>query len=254
VDPVEDAIAAEDLYLGEQNLGEGDRFFMSVDGEGPGDRPSLSESSPARIAQDLIDTLIIPAVTTRLVPIVRVAPYPEQTVVALREYSRPHTEPVTKKSSTPVVLRILVVMLSIAFLIGFGALVAIHTQPKWFLGLRNMVAVAKTQPVSSSRMVLLTSSSKAVTYGVPTDTYTIVITIDHPCWIVVLSPTNTAKPLVAKTFEPSASPISIPIHGSASVTISARVLSFSIMAHSNVIGSVKSPHLYVDYSFVPQGT
>ncbi|HLX77786.1 MAG TPA: hypothetical protein VKR27_02790, partial [Acidimicrobiales bacterium] len=98
---------------------------------------------------------------------------------------------------------------------------------------------------------LVSSSSTAVTYRVPTRTYSIVVAVDHPCWLVVKSPASASSLLVATTLSPSASPMSIPVHGSASITVSAWTQSIAITEGSKVLETINAPVLGVAYTFLP---
>jgi len=141
-----------------------------------------------------------------------------------------------------------------------GALVASQTRPSAFDALRQTYVIpAQSQPTTAhtgapttaTHASLLSTTSSAVTYSVPTSSYSIVITITHPCWLVVLSPAGSSSPLVAKTIEPALSPLTVPVHGSASITIAARAASLSIVIGSTVLDRVENPRLGVAYTFVP---
>ena len=108
-----------------------------------------------------------------------------------------------------------------------------------------------TVPTAATHASLVSTTSSAVTYSVPASSYSIVITITHPCWLVVHSPASSSKTLVAKTIEPALSPLTVPVHGSASITIAARAASLSIVSGSTVLDTVDNPRLGVAYTFVP---
>ena len=102
----------------------------------------------------------------------------------------------------------------------------------------------------SNRVALVSSSSTAVTYRVPTSSYSIVVTVDHPCWLVVKSASSSSL-LVATTLSPTASPMSIPVHGSASITVSARTQSIAITDGAKVLKTINAPVLGIAYTFLP---
>jgi hypothetical protein len=56
---------------------------------------------------------------------------------------------------------------------------------------------------------------------------------------------------VAKTIEPALSPLTVPVHGSASIKIYARAASLAVVSGSTVLDTVDNPRLDVAYTFVP---
>jgi len=160
------------------------------------------------------------------------------------------------RAPAPLGLRILVSALLLVLLACAGGLVMVRTHPGWLSALRNNVPPetrrqAALPPQQPNRVALVSSSSTAVTYRVPTRSYSIVVAIDHPCWLVVKSPASASSLLVATTLSPSSSPMSIPVHGSASITVSARTQSISITEGSKVLETIYAPVLGVAYTFLP---
>jgi hypothetical protein len=215
--------------------------------------PSLSSPSPEeRSRPDMFDTLVLPVVPPRPpAPMVR------------RELQRPSgagTARHKRRASAPVALRVTVGVLFLLLLATSGLLVALQTRPGAFDSLRqtdvipagsHATTTPTTLPAIATHASLVSSTSTAVTYSVPTSSYSIVISIKHPCWLVVHSPASSSSTLVAKTIEPSLSPLTVPVHGSASITIAARAASLSIVSGSTVLDTVDNPRLGVAYTFVP---
>lgn len=217
----------------------------------------LRISPPLRGLQ-INDTMIIPAyeITSPIALVGRsyppAAPHP-----LAREWSPPAPHPARTRSAAPLCLRLSVMLLLVLLLVSSVGLAALRRHPTWFSSLQNFAPTnAPSQIVRahavSSQVVLVSSSSTAITYGMPADSYAIALTIDHPCWVVVKSPANSATLLVAKTFAPGASPISIPVDGSASITVSAQVRSLSIVEGSSTLYSIPAPRLNVAYTFTQQ--
>jgi hypothetical protein len=151
-------------------------------------------------------------------------------------------------------------MLFLLLLATSGALVALQASPSAFDSLRQTYVIpAPSQPTTAHTTVpstathasLVSTTSSAVTYSVPTSSYSIVVTITHPCWLVVRSPASSSKTLVAKTIEPALSPLTVPVHGSASIKIYARAASLAVVSGSTVLDTVDNPRLDVAYTFVP---
>ena len=214
--------------------------------------------SPPLRGLQINDTMIIPAYEiTGPVAIVGRSYLPAAPQPLVREWAPPAPHPARTRSAAPLGLRLSVVLLLVLLLVSSVGLAALRRHATWFSSLQNFAPTnAPSQIVQSraisSQVVLVSSSSAAITYGVPAESYAIALTIDHPCWVVVKSPANSATLLVAKTFAPGASPISIPVHGSASVTVSARVRSLSIVEGSSTLYSIASPRLNVAYTFTRQ--
>lgn len=225
--------------------------------------PSVAELSPSleeNSRPDMFDTVVLPVVPPRPLPapIARREPQPQAGVGTARDKRRPTVD--KRRPSAPVALRVTVVMLFLLLLATSGALVALQTRPSAFDALRQTYVIpAPSQPTTAHTSVpttathasLVSTTSSAVTYSVPTSSYSIVVTITHPCWLVLRSPAGSAKTLVAKTIEPALSPLTVPVHGSASITISARAASLSIVSGSTVLDTVANPRLDIAYTFVP---
>jgi hypothetical protein len=216
--------------------------------------PSLPSPSPEESSRpDMFDTLVLPVVPPRPLPVPMVR----------RELQRPAGAGTARhkgRASAPVALRVTVGVLFLLLLATSGLLVALQARPGAFDSLRETdVIPAGSQPTTTPTTVppiathasLVSTTSTAVTYSVPTSSYSIVISIKHPCWLVVHSPASSSSTLVAKTIEPSLSPLTVPVHGSASITIAARAASLSIVSGSTVLDTVDNPRLGVAYTFVP---
>jgi hypothetical protein len=152
------------------------------------------------------------------------------------------------------------VLLFLLFLATTGALVTLRVHPSTFDALRqNYVYPATIQtrttlpPATTvaTHATLVSTTSSAITYSVPTSTYSIVVTISHPCWLVVRSPADSSVPVLAKTIEPALSPLTVSLHGTASILIAARATSLSIVRGTTVLDTVLNPRLGIEYKFVP---
>jgi hypothetical protein len=224
---------------------------------GPPTALELSPSLEERSRPDMFDTVVLPVVPPRPLP----APMPRRDLQrpagAGPAHDRRHDN---RRASAPVALRVTVVVLFVLLLAGSGALVALQASPSAFDSLRQTYVIPApnqpttahtTVPVAATHASLVSTTSSAVTYSVPASSYSIVITITHPCWLVVHSPASSSKTLVAKTIEPALSPLTVPVHGSASITIAARAASLAIVSGSTVLDTVDNPRLGVAYTFVP---
>ncbi len=214
--------------------------------------PSSTDDARA----DLFDTVVLPVVPPR----------PRPAANAARE--DPHGPRARqlgehRRRSAPLALRSTVVLLFLLFLATSGALVALQVRPSAFDALRQSnVAPSTSQPriprppatTAASQVALVSTTSSAITYSVPASSYSIVVTISHPCWLVVRSPAGNSVPVLEKTVEPALSPLNVPVRGSASIMIEARATSLSIVRGSTVLDTVKDPHLGIEYYFVPTST
>jgi hypothetical protein len=98
----------------------------------------------------------------------------------------------------------------------------------------------------------VSSSAKAALYEVPASSYVLSITIDRPDWIVVRSPATSTALLVAETRLPSAGPLRLALHTSASITVAARTQSIVLSSGSRVLETIDDPALGVVYTFQPE--
>ena len=140
----------------------------------------------------------------------------------------------------------LVSMLIVAGVAGIGAYRHV-TASSHHLAVDQAVVVPR--PVHHA--VLLSTTSSAITYRVPAATFTIAVVVDHPCWIVVKSPPDAVTSLLARTILPTSSPVIVPLHGAASVTFAARVISLTVRAGAVVLSVINDPVLGPAYTFVP---
>jgi hypothetical protein len=202
---------------------------------------------------DLFDTVVLPVVAPRPLPALIVRREPQRPVGA-------GTARDAKRPAAPAAIRVTVGVLFLLLLASSGALVTLQERPSAFDSLRqNYVIPSPSQPTTTNTSVptsathpsLVSTTSSAVTYSVPTSSYSIVITIRHPCWLVVHSPATSSATLLAKTIEPGLSPLTVPVHGSASITIAARAASLSIVSGTTTLDTVENPRLGVAYTFVP---
>jgi hypothetical protein len=154
----------------------------------------------------------------------------------------------------------LVLALFLLFLATTGALVVTRVHPSTFDALRQSYVFPPSKaetprpPATTTQgthAALVSSTSSAITYSVPASTYSIVVTISHPCWLVVRSPAGGSVPVFAKTIVPAVSPLRVPVRGSASIMIAARATSLSIVHGSMVLDTVANPRVGIEYTFVP---
>jgi hypothetical protein len=209
---------------------------------------------------DLFDTVVLPVVQPRPLP----APMPRRESQRLvttdrrqRDSRKPHDD---RKPSAPLPLRLGVVLLFLLFLATSGAFVALQVHPSSFDALRqsyNFPAVTRAGPTRPpvatvpTHASLVSTTSSAITYSVPTSTYSIVVTISHPCWLVVRSPAGSSVPVLSKTIEPALSPLTVAVHGTSTILLAAQATSLSIVHGATVLDTVKSPRLAIEYTFVP---
>jgi hypothetical protein len=246
--PAEQQLADGDGAAPSREMRDQDTRAIPVVGSPSADNPPPSLEERPR--PDMFDTVVLPVVPPRP-PLVR------------REAQRPAGAATTndkRRAAAPAGLRVSVGLLLLALLATSGAFVALQASPSLFDSLRqNYVIPAPSQPTTTPTSVpaaathasLVSTTSSAVTYSVPTSSYSIVIRITHPCWLVVRSPASSPSTLLAKTIEPALSPLSVRVHGSASITIAARAASLSIVSGATVLDTVDNPRLGVAYTFVP---
>ena len=215
--------------------------------------------------QDTVDkpdgTLFAPGATlasgevTRPLPIVRLASLERTGSVAS------YRLPASLKYRAPIVLRVSVAMVLVVSLASVGGALYARGHPKWLIGLRNIassVLPAKTTttspPRALGRSVLVSSTSTAVVYHLPTSSYSIVVRIDHPTWIVVHSPAGSTSALVEETLLPSAGPLSIAMHASSSITVAARTQSITITSGASALDTIDEPIVGTVYTFESERT
>ena len=186
---------------------------------------------------------------TRVVPVVRAA-----TTASLQRPSQNRRQPAPR--SRRRLRPILVPALALTSLVGVVGMVGVGTHPNWFATSHRAVHSSLSgrsvpSPRNAGQVALMSATSTAITYRVPVASYSIVVTVEHPCWLVVKSPATDQTPLAAMTLMPTSSPYSITVHGSASITIAAQASSIAIADGSRTLHSVTAPILDVAYTFIP---
>lgn len=157
----------------------------------------------------------------------------------------------------PLGLRLCVSALLFVLLASASAVVAEQIHPKWFSSFENYIrpgspAISNQHAQLLDHVLLVSSSPAAITYAVPATSYSVVISVDHPCWFVVRSPAGGSRTLEEMTMLPTASPMSIPVHGSSSIMVAAQTRSITISEGLKVLGTIKTPRAGVVYSFFPK--
>ncbi|HVB01168.1 MAG TPA: hypothetical protein VNE42_07890 [Acidimicrobiales bacterium] len=193
---------------------------------------------------------------TKPLPIVRVHSYEIERRVLERRPSRSARVP-ARRVPAPLSLRLTVLALLCMLFATASGVVAQRVQPKWFMSLENYVhpglpTISTQHSQLLDRAVLVSSTSAAITYAVPATSYSIVISVDHPCWFEVKSPAGDSTTLEALTMSPTASPMSIPVHGSSSIWVAAQARAITVTEGSKVLGTIKAPRVGVLYSFIPK--
>jgi len=213
-----------------------------------------------------VPRVVIPAshedsLITEPLPIVRAHSYVIERRVLERGPSRSARVPArrvpARRAPAPLSLRLVVSALLCMLLASASGVVAQRIHPKWFIGLENFVhpglpAISSQHAQLLDRAVLVSSTSAEITYAVPATSYSIVISVDHPCWFVVKSPAGGSSTLEALTMSPTASPMSIPVHGSSSISVAAQARVITITEGSKVLGTINAPRVGVTYSFIPK--
>jgi hypothetical protein len=113
--------------------------------------------------------------------------------------------------------------------------------PKHVLGSVAPDAKAKlaTRP-GVTTMTLRSSSPTQTVYALPTSSYAIGVSIDHPCWVLIKAvPAGTT--VFAQTLLPGAALAPIPVSGSMSITIAARANAIVITNGAHVLGTIPAP-------------
>jgi hypothetical protein len=86
-------------------------------------------------------------------------------VVAARSQRTTSHEHDRSRPASPFALRLVVVFLAVCAISGTGFLVALHAQPKWFMGLRNVVTPIPVSHSSTTRPTTTTTLPSAVGAG-----------------------------------------------------------------------------------------
>ena len=219
-----------------------------------------------RIPRVVISASHEDSLITKPLPIVRAHSHEIERRVFARRPSRfanlparrvPLTRVPARRVPAPLGLRVIVLVLFCMLFASASGVVAQRIQPKWFTSLENYVhpglpAISTQHAQLLDRAVLISSTSAAITYAVPATSYSIVISIDHPCWFVVKSPAGGSLTLEELTMSPTASPMSIPVHGSSSIWVAAQARTITVTEGSKVLGTIKAPRVGVTYSFIPK--
>lgn len=190
---------------------------------------------------------------TTVVPIIR----PGYSASPVRARSSPSIPPAARRA--PRALRVSVTLLFLVLIATLGSSLYARGHPKWLNALRNFApSVQPIEPTSSlptiRQVVLVSSTATAVLYRVSTKSYSIIVTVDHPTWIVVRSPASSSSLLVAQTLSPGAGPLRIALHASASITVSAQTQSITVATGSHLLDVIHEPTLGVAYTFQPKSS
>ncbi|HVB07024.1 MAG TPA: hypothetical protein VNF07_12335 [Acidimicrobiales bacterium] len=150
-------------------------------------------------------------------------------------------------------------VLSLLAIVVFSnlGLAVLKLQPKLLAAVKadlhptaSVASAATVERPAAAHFGLVSSGAASATYAVPSAHYTISLSIDRPCWVVVRSPIDAAKPLLASVLVP-ATATPIPVTGSASIVIAARAQSITISNGAKVLGVIPSPVLDTTYTFSP---
>ncbi len=162
----------------------------------------------------------------------------------------------------PFLLRLIVWLLGFVLLLGLVGLAVERVHPTWLdFARRSVAATSKTASTNattasgstSSGFRLVASQGTGARYDTGTTSYRIVLRFSHPVWTVIASPAGSQHFLVQQTLEPSASPKTVLVHGSASVQLSAATTSISVVAGGRVLGVIADPAVEGVYTFQPSG-
>lgn len=192
---------------------------------------------------------------TSSLPIVRARPR-AQTLGSTPRRTSPALPAARRRASAPRSLRFAVTLLVALLISGIGGMVAQQVHPRWFTGLEHYIyPAARTGRIAHALdgATLVSSAPAAIRYSVPASTYSIVISVDHPCWIIVRSPAGGSAILREMTVVPATSPMTILIHGSSSIMVAAQTNTIALTEGTRELGVLRSPRVGVVYSFVPRG-
>lgn len=195
-------------------------------------------------------------VTTVRIPVVRTASRPNpppryQDFDATSGRWRPQSEAIMR-DAMPLRIHIAIAVLVALSVVCIGGFVYAGAHPGWFFTHQRVTpAAALTAPTPAARMVLVSSTATAVTYRVPVSSYSLVVAIDHPTWIEVRSPAQSSALLLGRTLLPTANPLTIPIRGTSSIRVAARVHAIIVMDGATVLSTITAPILGTVYTFIP---
>jgi hypothetical protein len=231
---------------------------------GEGEEPSPSKNKIRAVALGPTTNTFVPgrweSPATSQIPVVRfgranTAEYPAYVEPFPSISTRPQVTPPEivrsrsrrRRSRSPLALRIVVFTL---FVLAVGAAEIAHTKPAWLPKdyFRPIVPSKLRVVVASSptTMKLVTESPSQSVYTVPNRSFNLVVSIDHPCWVMVKSvPSGTT--LFTQTLLPGkVAPISV--KAGASILLAARANSIAITDGTKTIGTISNPlvsHTYI---------
>lgn len=183
---------------------------------------------------------------------------------------------VSRRLPAPFLLRLLVWLLFSALLLGLGGLAVDHWHPGWLSFLRRTTAGAPARaalpgggaPSSGGRpgtgstgsgsagsglggLRLVSSNASVSTYDLRAASYHLVVSFPRRTWVRIASPAGSTNDVVAQTFPGSASPVRVPITGSAEVYLGATTTSIAVVANGQTVGTVAAPAVGHYYRFEP---
>lgn len=179
----------------------------------------------------------------------------------------------SKRLPAPFALRLVVWLLFAVLLVGLGGLAVEHYHPTWLDFARKTAPSSPvtgssgptsssaaggqgargqgTSPQAAGGFHQVSQSSSNTVYDTGTSTYSVVLTFANRVWSVVASPAGSHQYLLAQTLQPSASPKSVTVHGSATVILSATASSIAISAGGKTLGTITDPVVNHSYTFKP---
>ena len=163
----------------------------------------------------------------------------------------------------PFLLRLGVWLLFAALLVALAGLAVEHVHPTWLDFARktqpSLVSVpgapTTTQGPTTPKGTTpggfheVSSSASGSVYATGTSSYALVLTFAHPVWTIVASPAGSQKFLVEQTLQPSASPKTVQVSGSASVILSASTESLAVTSGGKTLGTIPSPRASAKYTY-----
>ena len=153
--------------------------------------------------------------------------------------------------------------LAVISVLALGGLVAEHAAPQWFASVRGVATSLRVATprrsitelgnhqarAQSPRLQLVSTTLSTASYVVPDTSYTVAISVEHPCWIAIESPASGRS--FSATLEPSAGPTSFTVSGQISLMVAARANSISISHGSERLGTINAPIVGLTYDFTP---
>lgn len=183
---------------------------------------------------------------------------------------------VSRRLPAPFLVRLVVWLLFFLLLLGLGGLAVVRWHPGWLSFVQATVPSGPStialgggsggqSPTGNrsgsnggstggaSGLHLVSSGANASTYAVPTSSYQVVVTFPNRAWVRIASPAGSTHYVVAETYPSSASPVHVPISGSADVYLGAATTSIAIVAQGHTVGTIATPAVGHDYVFQPAG-